>query len=154
MIVVTTDGIPGYRIEAVMGEVIGLVVRSANWGDNVGTPFRGLSLEELPQFTSARFGQRVEVLERIRSEAARRGANAVVGARFESTVAHSLSELMVVGVAVRVVPIPDGEPGATAQSAAHASGADPAGAHAYSPTGLGHPPATSGIPPVPPQPAG
>lgn len=121
MMIVTTEQIPGYRVEAVMGEVIGLAVRSANWGDNVGTPFQGLSLDELPEFTNARYQHRFEVLQRLGQEAQRRGANAVVGIRFDSVVTRAgLSELSVVGTAVQVLPIPAGEPGATRQSAAAA----------------------------------
>lgn len=137
MIVVTTEQIPGYRIEAVMGEVIGLAVRSANWGDNIGQPMRGLSLNELPLFTNARFQQRVEVLDRLRQEAARRGANAVLGIRFDGIVTEQgLSELSVIGTAVYVEPIPEGEPGATSQSAAAAAGTDE-GAAAFSIIGAG-----------------
>lgn len=124
MIVVTTDTIPGFRIEAVLGEVFGLAVRSANWGDNMGTPFRGLSLEEMPDFTNARYQHRLEVLERLRSEARRVGGNAVVGVTFDALVTPSgLSEVSVVGTAVVVRPIPAGEPGSTSQSAAEAAAA-------------------------------
>lgn len=34
MLIVTTNDIPGYRIEAVFGEVMGMTVRSANIGAN------------------------------------------------------------------------------------------------------------------------
>ena len=122
MIVVTTDSIPGYRVEAVLGEVLGLAVRSANWCDNIGTPFRGLTLDEMPDLTNHRYQHRLEVLARLRSEAQRVGGNAVVGIKFDAIATHTgLSELSVVGTAVVVSPIPAGEPGATPQSEAAAA---------------------------------
>ena len=42
MIVVTTNEVPGYRIDAVLGEVMGMTVRSANIGQNFVASFRAV----------------------------------------------------------------------------------------------------------------
>ncbi len=57
-------------------------------------------------------------------EAQRRGANAVVGMRFDTgEIAASFSEVCAYGTAVVVSPLAAGQPGATAQSAHQAQGA-------------------------------
>src|SRR5690625_7920959 len=83
MIVVTTNEIPGYRIEAVMGEVMGLTVRSANIGQNFVASFRSIGGGEVTEYTKLVYESRQEVMNRMTTEAQRRGANAVIGMRSE-----------------------------------------------------------------------
>jgi uncharacterized protein YbjQ (UPF0145 family) len=135
MIVVTTNDIPGYRITAVIGEVMGMTVRSANIGANFTAGFRAIGGGEVPEYTQLVFDSRQQVMGRMVEDAQRRGANAIVGMRFDSeSIAQSFSEICAYGTAVIAEPIPDGQPGATPQSVAvtRAAGA--------------------GIPPAPPAP--
>ncbi|OLT54066.1 hypothetical protein BJF88_00330 [Cellulosimicrobium sp. CUA-896] len=125
MIVVTTNEVPGYRVDAVLGEVMGLTVRAANLGANVVASFRSLGGGEVKEYTRLVHESRQEVMHRMVEEARRRGANAVVGMRFDTgEIAASFSEVCAYGTAVVVSPIPAGEAGATAQSA-HLAGAGP-----------------------------
>lgn len=119
MIVVTTNDIPGYRITAVISQVIGITVRAANIGANLTAGFRALGGGEVPEYTQLVFDSRQQVMNRMVEDAQRRGANAIVGMRFDSdSIAQAFSEICVYGTAVIAEPIPDGQPGATPQSAA------------------------------------
>ncbi|MCB7135388.1 YbjQ family protein [Cellulosimicrobium marinum] len=124
MIVVTTNEVPGYRIDAVLGEVMGMTVRSANFGANFTAGFRALGGGEVKEYTQLVYESRQEVMHRMVQEAQRRGANAVIGMRFDTgDIAQQFSEVCAYGTAVVVAPIPAGQPGATAQSAHQAQSA-------------------------------
>jgi len=156
MIVVTTQDIPGYRVTAVLGEVMGLTVRSANLGANLTAGFRALGGGEMPEYTQLVYESRQQVLQRMIDEALRRGANAIVATRFDSeAIAQSFSEICVYGTAVVVEPLAAGQPGATPQSAQQAAQAQvrpPApvarvAAAAQPPTASAPPPTASAPPP-------
>ena len=117
MIVVTTFDVPGYRTEAVLGEVMGMTVRSANIGANFVAGFRSMGGGEITEFTKIVYESRQEVMHRMVQEAERRGANAVVAMRFDTgSIGQNFTEVCAYGTAMVVSPIPEGEPGATAQS--------------------------------------
>jgi uncharacterized protein YbjQ (UPF0145 family) len=135
MIVVTMNDIPGYRVEAVLGEVMGLTVRSANVGASFTAGFRSLAGGEITEFTTVVQQSRQEVMHRMATDAAQRGANAIIAMRFDNgSIGSSFTEVCAYGTAVVVVPIPAGEPGATPQSAqAAALAAAQAGTYAGGP---------------------
>jgi uncharacterized protein YbjQ (UPF0145 family) len=117
VIVVTTNDIPGYRIQAVLGEVRGLTERSTNIGASFTAGLRSLGGGELPEFTRIMYDSRRDVMHRMVAEAQERGANAIVAMRFDTDAIGQFSEVCAYGTAVIVEPIPAGEPGATGQSA-------------------------------------
>jgi uncharacterized protein YbjQ (UPF0145 family) len=122
MIIVTTNEIPGYRIDAVLGEVMGMTVRSANLGANFVASFRAMGGGEIHEFTKIVYESRNEVMNRMWADAQQRGANAIVGMRFDTgDIAQAFTEVCAYGTAVVVRPIPDGEDGATVQSAQQAA---------------------------------
>lgn len=122
MLIVTTNDIPGYRIEAVLGEVMGMTVRSANLGANVAASFRAIGGGEVHEYTQLVYESRQQVMQRIWTEAINRGGNAIVGFRFDSgEIASNFSEVCAYGTAVVVRALGEGEPGATPQSAADAA---------------------------------
>src|SRR5699024_250810 len=101
MIVVTTNEVPGYRVEAVMGEVMGLTVRSANIGQNFVASFRSIGGGEVTEYTQLVYESRQEVMNRMTTEAQRRGANAVTRKRLDTgDMRQSLSEVCAYGSAV------------------------------------------------------
>jgi uncharacterized protein YbjQ (UPF0145 family) len=117
MIVVTSNEIPGYRIQAVLGEVMGLTVRSTTIGANFTAGFRSIGGGEIPEYTRIMYESRHEVMRRMTEEGLQRGANAIVAMRFDTDSIGQFSEVCAYGTAVIVEPIPGGEPGATGQSA-------------------------------------
>jgi len=159
MIVVTTNEIPGYRIVAVIGEVMGMTVRSANMGANFTAGFRALGGGEVPEYTQLVFESRQQVMARMVDDAVRRGGNAIVGMRFDSdSIAQSFSEICAYGTAVVVEPIPQGQPGATPQSAMMAAAGQAPSTTPPAPTAPVAPgapaPAAAAPPPPPAPPAG
>lgn len=117
MIIVTTNDIPGYRITAVLGEVMGLTVRSTNIGSGIVASFRALGGGEITEYTKIMVESRQEVMHRLVTEAEQRGANAIVCMRYDSGAVGQFSEVCAFGTAVIVEPIAAGQPGATEQSA-------------------------------------
>lgn len=124
MIVVTTDSVPGYRTQAVLGEVMGVTVRATDAGANLSAGFRAIGGGEIPEFTRVMHESRHEVLARMVADAEQRGANAVVALRYDSAAIGAFSECCAYGTAVVVEPLAGHEPGATAQSAQQAALAD------------------------------
>lgn len=103
MLIVTTNDIPGYEIEEVLGEVFGLTVRSRHVGSNIGAGLKSLVGGELKGITKMLHDSRAEALERLTTEATEKGGNAVLAFRFETTeYAATGTEVCAYGTAVRV----------------------------------------------------
>lgn len=100
--VATTDGIAGARIAVTLGVVLGIAIRSRGVGGNIiagmDTLGNGSALDEYRDLLNAIRG---EALERMGQEAAGRGANAVVGVRFNTAdVGREMLEVVAYGTAV------------------------------------------------------
>jgi uncharacterized protein YbjQ (UPF0145 family) len=103
MIVTTMNDIPGYRIEDVFGEVMGLTVRSRNLGSQIGAGLKSIVGGELKGMTTALIDSRKQVMERMIEEAEARGANAIIAMRFDtSDMGGNWTEICAYGTAVRV----------------------------------------------------
>ena len=100
MLVVTTETVPGYDVTDVLGEVMGVVARTRNpYAEGV----KVLSGEVNPSVASALTGWREEAVTNMARAAHRRGANAVLGMRFDHRdISGSWTELCAYGTAVRV----------------------------------------------------
>lgn len=102
MLVVTTNDLPGYRIDEVLGEVWGLTVRSRNAFSQIGAGLKSLLGGELKGMTQALYESRNDVMNRMIEEAQRRGANAIVAMRFDtSEMGDVWTEICAYGTAVR-----------------------------------------------------
>jgi len=119
MLVVTTNDIPGYKIDAVLGEVMGLTVRSANIGSNFVAGFRSLGGGEIPEYTQIVYDSRNQVMQRMWEQCAQRGGNAIVAMRFDTdSIGQTFTEVCAYGTAVVVHPIATAAEGGTPQSMA------------------------------------
>ena len=99
----TTNDLPGYAIEEVFGEVFGLTVRSRNVGAQMGAAFKSLVGGELKGMTKALVDSREQVIERLTEEAQKRGGNAILAMRFDtSEMGGTWTEICAYGTAVRV----------------------------------------------------
>ena len=108
MLVVTTNDIPGYVIKAVYGEVFGVTVRSLGVGGGLSAGLRSMSRGEVPEITQLVVQSRNEAMGRMLYEAHNRGANAVIGMRFDTgEIMQQLSEVCAYGTAVLVEPVSD-----------------------------------------------
>jgi uncharacterized protein YbjQ (UPF0145 family) len=103
MIVTTMNDIPGYRVEEVYGEVIGLTVRSRNLGSQIGAGLKSIVGGELKGMTTALIDSREQVMERMIEEAEAKGGNAIIAMRFDtSDMGGNWTEICAYGTAVRV----------------------------------------------------
>jgi uncharacterized protein YbjQ (UPF0145 family) len=69
MIVTTMNDIPGYEVDEVFGEVMGLTVRSRNIGSQIGAGLKSILGGELKGMTKALTDSRQQVMERMIEEA-------------------------------------------------------------------------------------
>ena len=103
MIITTTNDLPGYAVEEVLGEVFGLTVRSRNVGSQFGAGLKSLVGGELKGMTKALSDSRAQVIERLSEEAQSRGGNAVLAMRFDtSEMGGTWTEICAYGTAACV----------------------------------------------------
>src|SRR5919201_3343198 len=103
MLIATTNELPGYTIEEVFGEVMGLTVRSRNIGSQLGAGLKSILGGELKGMTKALTDSRQQVMERMIQEAEAKGANAIIAMRFDtSEMGGQWTEICAYGTAVRV----------------------------------------------------
>lgn len=101
MIISTTFEITGARVARVLGLVQGSTVRATHVGHDLTAFLKNLTGGEIREYTKLLAEAREQCLDRMREEAARLGADAVVGVRFSSTdISEGASELLVYGTAV------------------------------------------------------
>ena len=102
MIVTTMNDIPGYEVEEVFGEVFGLTVRSRNIGSQLGAGLKSIMGGELKGMTKALVDSREQVIERMVEEAQKKGGDAIVAMRFDtSEMGSNWTEICAYGTAVR-----------------------------------------------------
>jgi uncharacterized protein YbjQ (UPF0145 family) len=103
VIVTTMNDIPGYGVDEVYGEVMGLTVRSRNIGSQIGAGLKSILGGELKGMTKALMDSRQQVMERMIEEAEGKGANAIIAMRFDtSEMGGQWTEICAYGTAVRV----------------------------------------------------
>jgi uncharacterized protein YbjQ (UPF0145 family) len=103
MIVTTMNDIPGYEVDEVFGEVMGLTVRSRNLGSQIGAGLKSIVGGELKGMTTALVDSRQQVRERMIEEAEALGANAIIAMRFDtSDMGGNWTEICAYGTAVKV----------------------------------------------------
>lgn len=101
MIIATTEEIAGARVVRVIGLVQGSTVRARHIGRDVTAFFKNITGGEILEYTKLLAEAREQCLDRMREEAARLGANAIIAVRFSSTdISEGASELLVYGTAV------------------------------------------------------
>ncbi|MET8623932.1 YbjQ family protein [Kitasatospora sp. NPDC004669] len=85
VLVVTTNDIPGFRVDHVIGEVFGLTVRSRHVGSQIGAGLKSLIGGELRGLTKTLVDSRNEAMQRLIEQTKARGGNAVLMMRFDVT---------------------------------------------------------------------
>lgn len=85
IMVVTTPTVPGYEIVKVLGTVHGLTVRTRGVGGKIVAGIQGIFGGEVSSYSSECEKARKESLDRLVEKARGMGANAVVGADFETS---------------------------------------------------------------------
>ncbi len=104
LLLATSDGLPGYRIEEVVGLVRGNTIRTRHLGHDLIAALKTLVGGEIGEYTKMMAESREQALDRMRADALALGADAVVGVRFTtSTVMGAAAEILAYGTAVRVI---------------------------------------------------
>ena len=106
MLIVTTNDLPGYRVDDVLGEIFGLTVRSRNAFSQFGAGLKSIVGGELRGMTTALVESRNQVMQRLIDEATARGANAILAMRFDTSEMGGVwTEICAYGTAARVTKL-------------------------------------------------
>ena len=99
--VFTTDEVPGHEILEVFGLVRGNTIRARHLGNDILALLKTIVGGEISEYTKMMAESREQALDRMRAEALARGANAIVGIRFStSMIMQGTAEILVYGTAV------------------------------------------------------
>ena len=103
MILTTTESIQGKKIVRTLGLVRGNTIRARHIGHDIMAVLRNIVGGEIINYTKLLAESREQSLDRMRAEAERLGANAVVEVRFAtSVIMGGAAELLAYGTAVVV----------------------------------------------------
>ena len=101
MILTTTAQVEGKKVKKTIGLVKGSTIRARHLGRDIMAGLRGMVGGEIGEYTKMMAEAREESLKRMTEEAEARGANAVVGMRFgTSMVMQNAAEVIAYGTAV------------------------------------------------------
>lgn len=99
----TQDNVSGFEITHTLGLVRGNTVRARHIGRDITAGIKTLLGGEIAEYTNLLTSAREQAIERMLEEAEKRGADAVVTIRFEtSNVLQGVAELYVYGTAVKL----------------------------------------------------
>lgn len=102
----TTNEIVGYRIVRQVGVVRGITVRSRSVIGNLGASLQTLVGGNITLYTELCEKAREDAFELMMRHAIQRGANAVVGMRYDANeVMQGVTEVLAYGTAVVVEPV-------------------------------------------------
>jgi len=103
MLITTTDFVSGREVAETYGIVRGSTVRAKHIGTDIVASLRNLVGGEITGYSSLLAGAREQAIDRMKDEARKMGANAVIGFRMEtSTIMGGASEILAYGTAVRL----------------------------------------------------
>lgn len=102
-LVTTAFDLPGHRITKNLGVVRGIVVRSRSIVGNVGASIQTLFGGNITLYTELCEKARADAYRLMLEHAAERGANALIGMRYDANeVAAGVTEVLAYGTAVMV----------------------------------------------------
>ncbi len=101
--VTTAFELPGYRVARSLGLVRGVTVRSRSILGTIGASFETIVGGNITLFESMCEKTREQALDLMMEHAVERGANAVIGVRYDATeVMQGVTEVIAYGTAVQV----------------------------------------------------
>ena len=99
----TTFELPGHRVAQNLGLVRGIVVRSRSVVGTLGASLQTLVGGDITLFTELCENTRNDAFDRMVQHASERGANAVIGIRYDATeIMQGVTEVLAYGTAVVV----------------------------------------------------
>jgi uncharacterized protein YbjQ (UPF0145 family) len=108
--VTTAFELPNYRVMQNLGVVRGIVVRSRNIFATIGASLQTIVGGNITVWTTLCEQTRVDAFDIMIQHATEIGANAIVGARYDTTeLGQGVTEVLAYGTAVIVEPLEAGE---------------------------------------------
>jgi uncharacterized protein YbjQ (UPF0145 family) len=102
-LVTTTFELPGYRVIRSFGVVRGIIVRSRSVVGTIGASLQTIVGGNITLFTELCEKTRQDSFELMLTHAAERGANAVIGVRYDANeVMSGVTEVLAYGTAVEI----------------------------------------------------
>ncbi len=104
--ITTAFELPGYRVERNLGIVRGITVRSRSIVGSMGASLQTLVGGNITLWTELCEQAREEAFELMAQHATERGANAIIGMRYDANeVTAGVTEVLAYGTAVIVEPV-------------------------------------------------
>lgn len=103
MIITTTETIPNKEIAEILGIARGSTVRAKSVASDFMAGLKNFVGGELDEYTRLQGQSREQALQRMKDDAARLGADAIVNIRLTtSTITQGASEILAYGTAVKL----------------------------------------------------
>ena len=103
MIITTSEQMEGKKIVKTIGLVKGSTVRARHVGRDIMAGLRGMVGGEITEYTKMMAESREQAIQRMVEDAEAKGANAIVGLRFStSMIMQNASEILAYGTGVVV----------------------------------------------------
>ena len=101
MIITTTSDVEGKQITKTIGLVKGSTIRARHLGKDIMAGLRGIVGGEISEYTKMMAEAREEAIQRMTEDAEKKGANAIIGMRFgTSMVMQNAAEVLAYGTGV------------------------------------------------------
>jgi len=103
LIIVTSDQIEGKKTVRTLGLARGSTIRAKHMGRDIVAGLRAIVGGEVTEYTKMMAESREQAIQRMVEDAENQGANAIVGARFTTSMVMSgAAEILAYGTAVVV----------------------------------------------------
>lgn len=103
MIITTTETVPGKEITEILGIARGSTVRARNIGRDIFAGLKNIVGGEIEEYTKLQAESREHALQRMKADAEKLGADAVINVRFAtSMIMQATSEILAYGTAVKL----------------------------------------------------
>jgi len=101
--VTTAFELPGYKVVRTLGVVRGVIVRSRSVLGNIGASLQSLVGGNITLYTELCEKAREDAYRLMLSHAGERGANAIIGMRYDANeISDGITEVLAYGTAVKV----------------------------------------------------
>ncbi len=103
--ILTTPTVPGFKVKKILGVVTGLTARTRGVGGKFVAGIQSMFGGEVSAFTTEIEKARIEAMDRMKSQAVAKGANAVIGLDIETSELLTTAILIsATGTAVVIEP--------------------------------------------------
>ena len=103
MIITTTENVPNQSITKILGIARGSTVRARNIGRDIFAGLKNIIGGELSEYTKLQADSREQAIQRMREDARKLGADAIVNVRMStSVITQGAAEILAYGTAVKL----------------------------------------------------